>query len=290
MAFTHPNGRVPSSALVRLDTGAGRHLSTPRSALKWYLLRRNVKARTGVDLYITPGMNGYRDYAEQEIGKASACAQGNCAAAASAGWSSHGGNMAYAFTNWIRVDAMAYDIGNYWAIPWAVFKEEAEKVGFEVGLITRAIAGIEEPWHIIDRDRPFAPVADLEAAFGVKLVRGADGVYRMEDDDMLDANRDYPAFVTMLQRALRYDARPDGVGATYTLGPTVFELLRAADDSADVKAVSVAITDEDRAAIAALVAEKIVGATPSPGGASPAEITAAVKAGLAGLTLTASTS
>lgn len=104
-----------------------------------------------------------------------------------------------------------------------------------------------------------------------------------EEDDMpLDKDRDYAAFATMLQRAFKYDVRPNGVGATYTLGPTVFEMLAAADDSADVKAIKVALTDQDRAAIAKAVADSVK--IPS-GGASKAEVEAAVKAGLATLVL-----
>lgn len=47
-----------------------------------------------------------------------------------------------------------------------------------------------------------------------------------EEDDMpLDADRDYAAFAQMLQRALKFDARPLGVGADAKLGPTVFEQI-----------------------------------------------------------------
>lgn len=164
----YSNGRIPTSALYRLDTGAGQHLSTWTTAIRWYLLRRNVLARTGVVLYITPGMNGYRDWAEQGVGRRKACAQGNCNAAASQGYSSHGGT-------WNGGDAMAFDIGNYWAIPWAIFKEECARVGLEVGLITRAIAGIEEPWHIIDRN-PYGP-----APFGARMRQRFDGVWVLDE-------------------------------------------------------------------------------------------------------------
>ncbi|MBW9094651.1 hypothetical protein JNB62_13220 [Microbacterium jejuense] len=183
MPYSYSNGRVPEAALVQLDsgtTGRGRHVSTPASALRWYLVRRDVQRETGVTLHISPGMNAYRDYDEQVIGRTNACAAGNCLAAASAGSSSHGGNMAYPFTNWVRVDAMAFDIGDYWRIPWATFKGICERYGLEVGLITRAIAGIDEPWHIIDR-RPYQALAELEAQYGVTLTRGADGVYRLTE-------------------------------------------------------------------------------------------------------------
>jgi hypothetical protein len=148
--------------------------------VRWYGLRRDVQRETGVTLHISPGMNAYRDYDEQIVGRTNACAAGNCLAAASAGSSSHGGNMAYAFTNWQRVDALAFDIGDYWRIPWATFKRIAERWGFEVGRITKAIAGIEEPWHIIDR-RCYQTLAEVEALYHVTLTRGADGVYRLAD-------------------------------------------------------------------------------------------------------------
>lgn len=46
-----------------------------------------------------------------------------------------------------------------------------------------------------------------------------------EDDMPLDPNADYPAFAQMLQRALKFDVRPNGVGASGALGPTIFEQL-----------------------------------------------------------------
>jgi hypothetical protein len=182
--YTYSNGRIPEAILRRLDsgdaTGRGRHVTTDASAVRWYGLRRDVQRETGVTLHISPGMNAYRDWDEQGVGRTNACAAGNCLAAASQGSSSHGGNMAYAFTNWQRVDAMAFDIGDYWRIPWATFKRIAERWGFEVGRITKAIAGIDEPWHIIDR-RCYQPLAEVEALYHVTLTRGADGVYRLAD-------------------------------------------------------------------------------------------------------------
>lgn len=171
------NGRIPGDQLVRLDTGGGQHVTLPTPAARWYLLRRNVKARTGVTLYITAGMNAYRDWDEQGVGRRNACASGNCNAAAAQGYSSHGGtwsNGTHTGGRW--VDAMAFDIGNYWAVPWYIFAEECERVGLRVGLITRAIAGIEEPWHVIDLD-PYGAMP-----FGVQLVRGGDGVWRLDEN------------------------------------------------------------------------------------------------------------
>ena len=74
----------------------------------------------------------------------------------------------------------------------------------------------------------------------------------------LDNTEDnYRTFASFLQRALKFNVRTDGLGADWRLGPTVFELLRAADDSGDIKSIAVKLTDEDRAAIAKSVADAI---------------------------------
>jgi len=63
------------------------------------------------------------------------------------------------------------------------------------------------------------------------------------DIDMaLDANADYEAFKTMLFRALKWDVRANGAGADWKLGPTIWEALNAADDSADIAKVQTAIS------------------------------------------------
>lgn len=52
------------------------------------------------------------------------------------------------------------------------------------------------------------------------------------DDDMpLNADTDYPAFLAMLQRALAFDARPKGAGATWTLGPTIWERFNSIESA-----------------------------------------------------------
>jgi murein DD-endopeptidase MepM/ murein hydrolase activator NlpD len=52
------------------------------------------------------------------------------------------------------------------------------------------------------------------------------------DDDMpLDANNDYAAFSNMLQRALRYDTRPEGNGPTSEYGPTIWERLNGLESN-----------------------------------------------------------
>lgn len=49
----------------------------------------------------------------------------------------------------------------------------------------------------------------------------------LEDDMPLDANRDYEALKTMMQRFFAYEARPGGAAATHVNGPTIYEQLGA---------------------------------------------------------------
>lgn len=112
----------------------------------------------------------------------------------------------------------------------------------------------------------------------------------MNDMGTLDATEaNYQTFASFLQRALRYDVRTNGFGPDWKLGPTVFELLRAADDSGDlagvkdaVGAIAVKMTAEDRAEIAKAVVDSLKIPT---GGATKADVVAAVDAGLAKLVL-----
>jgi hypothetical protein len=146
----YENGRIPDAALVTLDSGP-KHKSSPKGAAMWYALRKNVQDDYGITLHITPGWNGYRPYDVQVTGRKAACAQGNCNAAALPGWSSHGGT----WWDWRKkrwVDAMAFDIGDWWQLTKDEFYRQARKVGFEPGLITPAVAGVDEVWHLIVPD------------------------------------------------------------------------------------------------------------------------------------------
>lgn len=64
-----------------------------------------------------------------------------------------------------------------------------------------------------------------------------------EENMALDAVADYPAFANMLQRAFKFDARPQGVGADYKLGPTVFESLAGAQNKGVTEAQVKSIAD-----------------------------------------------
>lgn len=77
------------------------------------------------------------------------------------------------------------------------------------------------------------------------------GTIRDEDDMPLNATTDYEAFKTMLQRALRFDVRPDGAGADWKLGPTLWERLGQVETAAkqtvtpeQVKEIAAAITKQ----------------------------------------------
>lgn len=139
--------------------------------------------------------------------------------------------------------------------------------------------GFGEAWHYDFTGDPWAAPAGQERP-------------TKQENDMgtLDRTEDnYQTFAYWLQRAFKFDVRTDGMGPNWRFGPTVFELLRAADDSAEVKnvggavsAIAVKMTDEDRAAIAKAVADGIKIPT---GGATKADVQAAIDAGLAKLVL-----
>lgn len=131
--------------------------------------------------------------------------------------------------------------------------------------------------------------------FGYRTVNGKrvpwtlDFMEWAKTDMALNAETDYPAFRDMLFRALKWDVRTNAAGPDWRNGPTIWEMLGAADDSndiagvrADVKAIAVKMTPEDRAEIAKSVAGAI---TLPPGGISPAELTKAIDASLAKLVL-----
>jgi hypothetical protein len=147
----YANGRAPLSDLVEFDSGGGKHWGPAATRARWYRARLRIFQRTGVWLHVSPGWNVFRPYAEQVVGRQNACAQGNCLAAASPGWSSHGLTWVHRIHTGGRwVDAAAADIGDYWRVPFHIFREEMEAAGFLVGGILRDVAGVDEWWHIID--------------------------------------------------------------------------------------------------------------------------------------------
>lgn len=171
------NGEVPQSALVQLDCG---RWTTPTTAARWYALRAKVWRERRVWLVISPGPNAYRSFSNQEKARQEMCDLGNCLAAAYPGTSSHGGTWYRPGIGW--VDAMAYDVGNWWAVPWAYFKAACASVGLSAGLITPDMAGGASEWHhIIDLD-PYGPIpAGLGATpFGVEEEEEDMGIFCIE--------------------------------------------------------------------------------------------------------------
>lgn len=152
----YSNGYVSDDALVEMDSPG--HRSTPTTAARFYLLRHNVERDHDVRLYITPGENGYRSIGGQHDARNEMTELGHPDWAATPGFSSHGGSWCDdTFTNGEWIDAMAFDIGNYWALPLETFFAECRKVGFLANAITpERTGGIYEPHHIIDLD-PYGP-------------------------------------------------------------------------------------------------------------------------------------
>lgn len=60
---------------------------------------------------------------------------------------------------------------------------------------------------------------------GAAALAGLPGTPFEGEDMPLNADTDYPAFSAMLQRALAYDVRQTGLGATQQYGPTLWERL-----------------------------------------------------------------
>lgn len=154
----YPNGSIPLDRLVPLDSGDGKHLTTPTSAARWYALRAKVLREKGVLLEITAGWNAYRPLREQYAARAWACNAGNCLGAAVPGSSSHGGTWSGPATGWVLRDAMAFDVHNYWRIPWDYFIAACKSVGLLAdGIPLSMSGGVSEKHHIIDLD-PWGPI------------------------------------------------------------------------------------------------------------------------------------
>lgn len=159
---TYKNGQIPASILVR----RGNHLLTAGTWAKVDALVADVQKRHGVTLRITDvvgsvkGAGAYRDRPMQRAMKSYYTALGRPWQAATEGTSSHGGEFQ-------GVDALAFDINNYWAIPQAEFFAACRRAGLEPGYFDGKGGRPLEPWHVIDRDpyrtihkTPPAPAGD----------------------------------------------------------------------------------------------------------------------------------
>lgn len=213
------NGYVPLSALIKIASGTNgdgywEHLLSPSQLAKHNALLALAKKRTGKTLAISSGWNAYRPYAAQVAAK-----KKYGSGAAAPGYSSHGGV-------YNGHDAMAMDYGNWGSVyGWnkSNFFADARAVGLEPGRIS------SEPWHVIDND-PWAAVPS-----------GGQG----NDMGTLDnTEENYQIWARWQQRAFFYDVRENGFGPDWKLGRTVFEMLRAADDSADVAKIGASVGEE----------------------------------------------
>lgn len=158
---------IPLSALERIY---GDIWLTPATAERFRRFREDVKAETGVTLYITgasargwDGWNGYRPLASQNTYKAYLGIW-----AAQPGFSSHGGTFR-------GEDCMAFDIANWASVPWEVFSHLAAKHG----LITNFVSP-EERWHVGDKNPWVMPAT----AGGGNASNPADNHESNEDDEM----------------------------------------------------------------------------------------------------------
>ena len=186
----YSNGYVPRNILIKIASGTDvngywEHLITPATLYKWNIALAYARRKWGKVMRISTGWNCYRPIAIQADARGRAEANGEPNSAALPGWSSHGGTwVSWKHTGGRWVDAMAIDVVPQ-ALTWAQVDEAMRHAGFLVGAITKAIAGIDEPWHYIDLD-PWAAVpagdtgsaANLDKETEVKTYRKQDATAR----------------------------------------------------------------------------------------------------------------
>lgn len=213
----YPNGQVPLDKLVHLG---GLIYLPPGTAARWLWVVAEGKRRWGVTFYITPasarGWDGWNGYRPLDAQKKYRNAFGQMAAVP--GHSSHGGFYG-------GQEVFAIDVANWGAVTWSRFSGLMAEAGLRTNFVSP-----EERWHVGDFNNPWV----IDPRF-----IGDD----MGTIDNTEAN--YQTMVGFLQRAFKFDARPNGVGADWKLGPTVFESLAGAQNKgitdAQVKVVADAV-------------------------------------------------
>lgn len=115
--------------------------------------------------------------------------------------------------------------------------------------------------------------------------RNLDNHYGEETDMALNAETDYPAFSAMMWRFLKYEGRPNGLGATFQNGPTFherFAALNAADaqQTASLSAIAKAVSEMSAGQITPDSLERISAAAKD---GAEAAIEAKYRAQIAGL-------
>lgn len=182
----YKNGRIPApgtpgSPLVTIAKGIDSNgywefQTTEATYARWREAKRYAEWKFGKTIYIRTGWNVYRPYHIQEAARIRACNAGNCNAAAYPGYSSHGGN-------WQGRDCLAIDVDPNGLAWWQVW-EACRHAGFSVGLITKAIAGIDEPWHIIDFNA-FGAVPAFEGSKPFPLPQPEEEEKKPKEKDMI---------------------------------------------------------------------------------------------------------
>jgi hypothetical protein len=152
----YSNGQVPNSVVsVLLANGydkKGRYYEqrlTPQTAARWRHAQAYCVAKWGKKPIIRPGgPNAYRPLEFQRYYYQDGVDAGNPKQAAYPGTSSHGGWWTDR-RDGRRKDCLAIDVDEQ-GLTWGQVWEACRAAGFDCGLITKAIAGIDEDWHIID--------------------------------------------------------------------------------------------------------------------------------------------
>lgn len=131
----------------------------------------------------------------------------------------------------------------------------ATRHGFEIN--DDNILTHQELYTRFGESYPTACPGDLQRRKGelIALARSFQSGTNTEEEDMpLNPNTDYDAFSNMLQRALKYDVRPNGRGADWKLGPTFFEQINGISGNVGALSSAQAKTDAQIAALTKAVA------------------------------------
>lgn len=163
--------------LVRLgwgydSSGYYEWLATPAVNMDFHAYQDHCAAHFGGRPDVREGWNIYRPRHIQEEARARACEEGNCAAAAVPGSSSHGGVRSGS-------DVFAADIAYQGVISQDEHFAAASATGWVPGEITEAVSGVPggEPWHINN----YNPYREVPAEYGISPT---DLLPKDEDDDM----------------------------------------------------------------------------------------------------------
>ena len=156
----------------------------------------------------------------------------------------------------VKYDAIPYEVGYAHMVSHAgcpapgARVREGTMLGY-VGNLGTNVTGPHIHLEILGRATPDAVWQYFDRNRVVS--QGATAGEQEEQEDMaLDPVTDYHAFASMLQRALKFDVRPSGLGATHTLGPTVWERLNSIESAANTP-----ITDAQIKVIADAVAAQV---------------------------------